>query len=246
MKENIKAILFDFDGTLRHNDPVAHNFFFDHAVHLGASDSPENRRDGLRWAHLYWNSRGGLIVDTEKYGYDSPDFWLNYARHYLRAFNCPDDQADDLAPELTRHMAERYEPVDRIDEDTPAFLESLRSRGYVLAIVSNRTSPYHELVDSLGLAGYFDFIMAAGDVKSWKPEPEIFHHALERAGTRADETVYVGDNYFADIVGSRGAGLHPVLFDPEGVFPDADCAVIETLPDLHALLNGDGRGQRPR
>jgi len=239
--KNIKSILFDFDGTLRHNDPVAHHFFFDHAVSLGAADSPENRREAMRWAHLYWNSRGALISDTEKYGYDSPEFWLNYSWHYLRAFNCPDDLADDLAPALTRHMAENYEPVNRIEADTPTFLDGLRARGYVLGLVSNRSRPYLDLVESLGLTDYFDFIMAAGDVNSWKPDAEIFHQALDRAGTRAEEAIYVGDNYYADIVGARAAGLHPVLFDPEEIFPDADCVVIDALPHLERLLNGNGR-----
>lgn len=240
-KSTVRAVLFDFDGTLRHNDPLAHHFFFDRAVSLGAADSPENRREALRWAHLYWNSRGGLISDTEKYGYDSPEFWLNYARHYLRAFNCPDEQADDLAPALTRHMAENYTPSDRIDADTPAILDGLRQHGYVLGVVSNRTSPYTAIVEALGLTAYFDFIMAAGDVRSWKPDPEIFHHALEVAGTGPAETIYIGDNYYADIVGARSAGLYPVLLDPETIFPDADCLVIDALSELTTLLNGDGR-----
>jgi putative hydrolase of the HAD superfamily len=109
-------------------------------------------------------------------------------------------------------------------------------------VVSNRTEPYLDLVDSVGLTGYFDFILAAGEVNAWKPDPQIFEHALERAGTLPEEAIYVGDNYYADIIGARGAGLHPVLYDPETIFPDADCAVIPALPHLNDLLNGDGRG----
>jgi len=109
-------------------------------------------------------------------------------------------------------------------------------------VVSNRTRPYIELVDSLGLTAYFDFILSAGEVNSWKPDPEIFHHAVERAGIRPEAAIYVGDNYFADIVGARGAGLVPVLYDPEDVFPDADCVVIDALPHLDGLLSRNGQG----
>jgi HAD superfamily hydrolase (TIGR01549 family) len=236
----VRAVLFDFDGTLRHNDPLAHHFFFDHATALGAADSPENRRAAMRWAHLYWNSKGGIIPDTEKYGRDSPEFWLNYALRYLQAFNCPDDQAGDLAPELTRHMSENYTPINVIDDSTPIYLEQLRARGLILGVVSNRSQPYLELMDSLGLTGYFDFILSAGEVNSWKPDPEIFHHAIELAGIPPEAALYVGDNYYADILGSRGAGLVPVLYDPEDIFPEADCAVIDALPDLDLHLNHSG------
>ena len=52
----------------------------------------------------------------------------------------------------------------------------------------------------------------------------------------AQETIYIGDNYFADIVGSHRAGLMPVLYDPTSLFPDADCAVIKSFVELGGLL----------
>jgi predicted HAD superfamily phosphohydrolase YqeG len=48
--------------------------------------------------------------------------------------------------------------------------------------------------------------------------------------------MYIGDNYFADIVGSRRAGLLPVLYDPISLFPDADCAIIKSLAEIPSLL----------
>ena len=83
---------------------------------------------------------------------------------------------------------------------------------------------------------YFRFALAGGEVDAFKPDPRIFEHALERAGTSAAETIYVGDNYFADILGSSRAGLVPVLFDPAGLFPEADCAVIRSFHEFPALL----------
>ena len=48
--------------------------------------------------------------------------------------------------------------------------------------------------------------------------------------------MYIGDNYFADIVGSQRAGLVPVLYDPISLFPEADCAVIKSFAEIPALL----------
>ena len=178
------------------------------------------------------------MADTEKFGPETPEFWLNYAYQYLLAFNCTDEQANELAPALNRHMAESYTPNHRTDPEIPELVDALRESGIAIAVVSNRNNPYTELMDDLGLTPLVDFAMAAGEVNSWKPDPEIFQHAIERTGTKPAETIYVGDNYFADILGARRAGLNPVLIDPEKVFPDADCIVIESLSEIPGLLNG--------
>ena len=233
---NLRAIFFDFDGTLRFNDPLAHHFFFDFAVSLGAEDSIENRRAASRWAHQYWNGDGDVVRDSEAFGYGSDEFWLNYTNRHLRAFNCTKEQAAFITPQLREHMHENYEPNDIIDPATPQLLEAFRQAGFILGVVSNRDEPYNELLESLGIASLFDFTLAAGEVNSWKPDGKIFSHALQMCGMKAEETLYIGDNYYADVVGSRRAGLKPVLIDPEFTFPEADCAVIREISDLGDLL----------
>ena len=70
----------------------------------------------------------------------------------------------------------------------------------------------------------------------FKPEPGVFEHALKLKNLTAEETVYVGDNYYADVVGARRAGLRPVLYDPHGIFPDADCPTIKSFDELTSVL----------
>jgi putative hydrolase of the HAD superfamily len=89
-------------------------------------------------------------------------------------------------------------------------IASLSAAGYVLGVVSNRQSSYAAELDDLGLSSHLRFSLAAGEVGAFKPDPEIFRRALALAGTAAHETIYLGDNYFADVVGSRPAGLLPV------------------------------------
>jgi FMN phosphatase YigB (HAD superfamily) len=56
------------------------------------------------------------------------------------------------------------------------------------------------------------------------------------AGTRPDETIYVGDNYYADVVGARRAGLRPVLYDPGSLFPESECPAIKSFDELKAVI----------
>jgi FMN phosphatase YigB (HAD superfamily) len=55
-------------------------------------------------------------------------------------------------------------------------------------------------------------------------------------GVEPEGALYVGDNYFADIVGAQSAGLKAVLIDPVNLFPEANCMVIERLPELESIL----------
>ena len=89
-----------------------------------------------------------------------------------------------------------------------------------------------EAVSDLGLDGFFAFTLAAGEIGIWKPDPGILLEAMVRGDCEPATTIYVGDNYYADVVCAQAAGLTPVLIDPDGIFPDADCRVIRSLLDL--------------
>ena len=106
-----------------------------------------------------------------------------------------------------------------------------------MGVVSNREKTYWDKLIDLNLSVYFKFSLASGEINSYKPDRLIFEKALEMAGTSASETVYVGDNYFADVVGARRAGITPVLYDPVNLFPDAGCAIIKSFDELGPLLD---------
>jgi predicted HAD superfamily phosphohydrolase YqeG len=63
-----------------------------------------------------------------------------------------------------------------------------------------------------------------------------FRARIGTGGTSAHETMYIGDNYYADIVGSHRAGLTPVLYDPITLFPDVECDVINPSMNCPTLL----------
>lgn len=210
--------------------------FTQYTLTLGLKASAEDAIRALRWEHLYWANSADLRDDLLAHSGETDSFWIEYSRRRLVALGASPRWAADTAPRVSAHMSEMYKPESVIPEDALRVLAALRDAGYILAVISNRVNPYTDALEKLGIRDYFAFALAGGEVDSYKPETGIFEHGLKRAGVSAGQTVYVGDNYFADIVGARRAGLQPVLYDPICIFPDADCPVIRSFDDLIAAV----------
>ena len=123
-------------------------------------------------------------------------------------------------------------------DDTVPTLKYLQNAGFKLAIVSNWDTPLDPLTERLGIADYFDAIIASHDVRvrSEKPEPHIFNYALTAVGVSAEEAVHVGDTYAADIVGAENVGIRPILLDRDGTQADRWEETIQSLSELQELL----------
>jgi len=234
----IKAIFYDLDGTLRTHLPVGRVAYLAQAVALGLKVSDEQRHTAAIWEHRYFAESPELVSDRETFHDDSRAFWINYGFRQLQVLGATPEQARELAPQLNTYMGERYKPIDIIFDGVHSTLQKLRESGYYLGVMSNRFEPYTDYLNERGLGELFNLVMYAGEAGIRKPNPEVFQFMLAKAGFSASEALYVGDNYFADVVGARRAGLQAVLFDRERLFDAPDCPVITEHPQLLDFLTG--------
>lgn len=232
----ISTILFDLDGTLRHSVPSGVHVFMKIAAELGLPADEDTQRRAAQWTHNYWAVSECLLIDLKAYGRENEEFWVNYARRQLEALEVSPQQVEQWAGEIHRRMLEEYKPVDTILDDVVPTLDLLREDGYTLGLVTNRHKPVDEYLEEVGLTAHLDFWFAAGEIGAWKPEPEIFTYALGLANARPEQVLYIGDNYYADVVGAEGARIQPVLIDMFDVFPDAGCPRIKAIGELPELL----------
>lgn len=105
--------------------------------------------------------------------------------------------------------------------------DGLRDRLYVT---------FTDLLGRLGVRDRFPVRVISGDVGIEKPDPRIYELALERAGVRADEAVYVGDNPEFDVIPAAVVGMTSVLIDRRNRFPHHDGLRITDLRDLPGSL----------
>ncbi len=70
-----------------------------------------------------------------------------------------------------------------------------------------------------------------------KPEPEIFHKALQMAGAEVVNSLMIGDSYEADIKGAQNIGLATIWFQlKDEVVPEHE-VVVRHLRDIYPLLS---------
>ena len=234
----IRAVFYDLDGTLRTSVPLGRDAFVQQAAALGLETSAETVRRAAIWEHRYFAESPEIISDRETFHDDSRAFWLNYCSRQLQALGATPEQARELAPHLNAYMGEQFRPQDIIFEDVHETLRTLREDGFFLGVMSNRFEPYNDYLDERGLGELFDLVVYAGQAGIRKPNPEVFLFMLQKAGFSPSESMYVGDNYFADVLGARRAGMLPVLFDRHQLLETPDCPVITEHAQLLDILAG--------
>ncbi|HEC21981.1 MAG TPA: HAD family hydrolase [Chloroflexi bacterium] len=236
--EGIKLILFDLDGTLRRYRPTCHETLVALAGELGYTFAAQEQQAGLRWSHAYWADHEQIALDQQRLA-DDRAFWINYIRRYLEAMRLPADQLAAVTGKVGERFLEEYRPEAVLAPGAREVMWHLRSKHLMLGLLSNRQEPLTGAAIELGIIEYLDFTLAAGQAGCRKPDPAIFRQALELAGhVLPEETIYVGDNYYTDVIGARRAGVHAVLLDEHDAFAPLakDCLVIRQLPELAHLI----------
>lgn len=120
------------------------------------------------------------------------------------------------------------------------------SAGYRLALLSNYPCgrSIRDSLKNIGIYDLFETILVSADLGLVKPHERVFSALLENLSLPAPACVYIGDNWLADIQGSKRAGMQAILTtqyvpyetfeEQEGDFqPDAR---ISSLSELETLL----------
>jgi HAD superfamily hydrolase (TIGR01549 family) len=231
MMEPVETLLFDFGGTLD--------------------------ADGVAWKERFYTlyRAEGLDMTTDDFAAiffaaDDPLVGslptvtgLSETVHALTA---------NLEAELTRAGAESENVSEWTDdrrgrrvasrfmaEASAAFarnrpiLETLKER-YRLGIVSNFYGNLGAVCHSAGLAPLFSVMVDSHCVGAEKPDPKIFHAALETLHAMPETTVFVGDSLRRDREGARRAGMRFIWIAPKEV--QAAEAQASAAPPVHATV----------
>lgn len=123
-------------------------------------------------------------------------------------------------------------------EVRPGTREALQRLGqhYRLAVISNADGKIADILAHCGIAECFETITDSGIVGREKPHPAIFEAALESLGVSAQHSIYTGDVYCVDYLGSTSVGMQCVLFDVPGAYSHKGLPRVQSLEELEEHL----------
>ncbi len=119
-------------------------------------------------------------------------------------------------------------------ETTREVLATLRQK-YPLVLVSNFFGNIHAVLSTFGLDGVFTHIVESSVVGVRKPDPAIYRLGVEATGFKPEEVVVVANSYKKDMEPASSLGCRTIWFKGEGQETPADydpakvCAIITDL-----------------
>ena len=159
-------------------------------------------------------------------------FWLDVYQRMLTALELP--SRDGLRDVLYREFTDLRNYA--LFDDVPPALDALDRTGATLGIVSNYEVWLDDLLRHLGVRERFPVRVISGVEGIEKPDPAIYRLALDRAGVRAADAAFVGDNPEFDVEPAAALGMTPVLIDRRERHPAFDGVRITDLRDLARAL----------
>ncbi|GGK26328.1 noncanonical pyrimidine nucleotidase, YjjG family protein [Yeosuana aromativorans] len=121
-------------------------------------------------------------------------------------------------------------------ENTIEILDYLRLK-YNLHIITNGFKEVqHKKLSQSNIDHYFKTVTNSEMVGVKKPNPQIFNYAIDLAKTSVNQSVMIGDNYEADILGAHNIGMDTIFFNVNNQNVDSDIKQIDNLIHLKRYL----------
>lgn len=186
---------------------------------------------------IHYVAAARFTTDLDVQG-DWAGSWRGYLDAYIEACGVRVEDRDEVHFHLDSEFADAALWMHVIP-GSPEGLRSIAETGVRLGVVSNadgvmaaRLAQLEILQVGPGIGVPVECVIDSGAVGVMKPDPRIFHLALEAMAVEADDVWYIGDMPAIDVVGARRAGITPFLMDPLGLHEEAD---YERVPSLAAL-----------
>ena len=182
MKENIKAVIFDFDYTL--------------------ADSSKGIIECINYALREL----GLTSVTTEVACETIGLSLGDTFFKLTGIN-----NTKLKESFIRLFVNRADKImvgmSYLFENVPDIIKLLKTKGIKLGIVSTKFRYRIEtILAQHGMSELFDIIVGGEDVLSPKPDPEGLNMAIERLELHSSDVLYIGDSV-TDAETARRAGI---------------------------------------
>lgn len=209
MKKKYQHIFFDLDRTLWDLEKNSEQALFElyHYYRLeeyGITDFKHFITNFNQINQSLWQMYGHGKITKEDLRFQRFNKLLNlYSVQYV-------DLAKSLGEAYTQHTPHK----PHLFPFTKEILEYLYPK-YALHIITNGFKEVqHIKLRKSGIARYFQKIILSEIAGYNKPHTEIFRYAFKETRAIAENSIMIGDDEEADIMGAKNAGIDQIYFNP--------------------------------
>ncbi|MFT5284454.1 MAG: REG-2-like HAD superfamily hydrolase [Planctomycetota bacterium] len=228
----LEALFFDVGRTLLTEEPSRFEIYAEAARSRGHDLTEDAMKRVMRTANQE-------VAASDGGAYRYTDAWF---RTYIHRIFCQDlGLPPQVLDELTNELLERFSnpTTFRIFPGAHELLGELKEHGLKLGVISNWGERLVALLERCELRSYFDVVLCSAAEKMEKPNPDLFHLALERVGASAANAVHIGDHPVED-GGAQAIGMDYVMLDhfAQSQPSTADgFAIVRSFEDLRIHLS---------
>lgn len=144
--------------------------------------------------------------------------------------------SDDIIYKLSDDYLRYLSSFNHLFDGTIEILDYLYPK-YNLHIITNGFKNVQEgkLLNSK-IDHYFDTVTNSEEVGVKKPNPQVFNHALQLANAEVGNSIMIGDNYEADILGALNVGFDVIHYNYHKEKVAENIIQISNLIDLKTYL----------
>jgi epoxide hydrolase-like predicted phosphatase len=98
-----------------------------------------------------------------------------------------------------------------VHKDVLEIVRALKDQDIRLGILSNTQDDHALYLTQMGMYDEFDELIFSYKVNVRKPDPKIYHHALEKLDVSAEETFYI-DDLQENVDAARALGMYGIVY----------------------------------
>ena len=162
--------------------------------------------------------------------------FLRYNR-LKEVFNLFDYEIDDkIINNISHDYIEFLPENNKLMDGAIEILEYLKPKYRLFIITNGFREVQDKKLKNSKIKHYFEAIYDSESVGVKKPDPKIFKHALKDSGSNANESLMVGDNYEADVLGAKKLRINTLHFVAHGEEIHNKNETIFKLIELKSIL----------
>lgn len=185
MNKEIKAIIFDLDGTLinnikmfKHTAEIINKQFF---------NNNEKFKKVFNYVYCLFEKQMSLQTAYDKLTYKPNIDELNSAIYQV------------------------YPTTAKLVYGAKTYIKTLKKVGIKIGILTNGPQSQIKKIQALNLNKLIDSLIISGNCGIEKPDTRVYELIADKLNVLASECVFIGDNPYTDIVGAKKANMKSVL-----------------------------------